>query len=463
MVPKIHAKGCSFKGIARYLLHDKDRATTSDRVAWTATRNLATEDPDLAWKLLAATAMDADRLKAKARVKNTGRKSKDAVLHLTLSWHPDEADELTKEEMLRASEQAIRALGAEDRQALIVAHSDEQQPHAHVVISRVSPEDGRMLSSSNEKLKLSRWAQAYEEERGAVLCEQRAINNAARDRGEYVRGEKDVPRHIYEQHLANDNRPNRAERHRRQREKDRDVGKRQRQTRDRQSAAWAKLMDDHRAKRLGILADQRTQTGRAVALIQKDYRETQWRALHHAQQAETRAFERNETRFLGRMNNRLRALDFRGLIGGANRSEALRKAFNALSSSGERRAWLKRDQERQRERLLAQQRREEAVAARGIREAAKKRLASARVAFQAERASLVLRCSLEDAKIRAEWRQRMNDRQATAEHGLSPGTEPPQAISEMIDAFNEMRRRKQERSQRDRENDPGRGGDARGR
>ncbi|MFN0132759.1 MAG: hypothetical protein ACKVW3_09560 [Phycisphaerales bacterium] len=102
MVPKLHAKGTSFRGAAAYLLHDKNRAKTSNRVAWTETRNLATGDPHVAWKLMAATAMDRERLKRGAGVKNSGRKSGDVVLHRTLSWHPGEKDKLPREEMMRA-------------------------------------------------------------------------------------------------------------------------------------------------------------------------------------------------------------------------------------------------------------------------------------------------------------------------------------------------------------------------
>src|ERR1700753_3939838 len=119
MVPKLHAKGSSFKGAAAYLLHDKERATPDERVAWTETRNLATDNPHTAWKVMAATAMDQQRLKEQAGVKKTGRKSYDAVLHFTLSWHPEEKEGLTREEMTRAANQAIRALKASDHQAII--------------------------------------------------------------------------------------------------------------------------------------------------------------------------------------------------------------------------------------------------------------------------------------------------------------------------------------------------------
>ena len=55
MVPKLHAKGSSFKGAALYLLHDKNRAQTGERVAWTETRNLAVDDPETGWRIMAAT------------------------------------------------------------------------------------------------------------------------------------------------------------------------------------------------------------------------------------------------------------------------------------------------------------------------------------------------------------------------------------------------------------------------
>ena len=142
---------------------------------------------------MCATAMDSDRLKAVAGVSRVGRKQKHHVMHLMLSYSPDEADELTKDEMVRAANGAIRALGAEDHQALIVAHDDEPQPHVHVVINTVSPEDGRLLPAKYSKLKLSRWAQGYEAERGRILCDQRVINNAARDRGVFCPGEERGP------------------------------------------------------------------------------------------------------------------------------------------------------------------------------------------------------------------------------------------------------------------------------
>ena len=171
-------------GAAAYLLHDVGEAEAAERVEWVQTRNLATDDPELAARIMAATAMQADDLKRAAGVKATGRKSNAHVLHFSLAWHEREAEALIPEEMMRAALGAIKALGADDRQALIVAHNDTAHPHVHVLLNRISPEDGRMLSSSKEKLALSKWAEDYERARGEILCQQRAINNAARDRGE---------------------------------------------------------------------------------------------------------------------------------------------------------------------------------------------------------------------------------------------------------------------------------------
>ena len=78
-------------------------------------------------------------------------------------------------------------MGLADRQAVMVAHRDTAQPHVHVVVNRVSVEDGRAAKLGNSYLKLSRWAEGYEREQGHIRCPQRVENNAERDRGEWVR------------------------------------------------------------------------------------------------------------------------------------------------------------------------------------------------------------------------------------------------------------------------------------
>ena len=73
MVPKATKKGRSFKGAALYYLHDKG-ALTDERVAFTHTLNLATDDPHMAARMMAYTAMHQSQIKQAAGEVATGRK-----------------------------------------------------------------------------------------------------------------------------------------------------------------------------------------------------------------------------------------------------------------------------------------------------------------------------------------------------------------------------------------------------
>ena len=61
--------------------------------------------------------------------------------------------------MVEAARESLKALGVEDRQALIVSHNDEPHPHVHVIVNRVSMEDGRAANMRGDHLRLSRWAE----------------------------------------------------------------------------------------------------------------------------------------------------------------------------------------------------------------------------------------------------------------------------------------------------------------
>lgn len=455
MVPKLHAKGRSFRGAALYLLHDKGRAKSSDRVAWTETRNLATDNPQHAWKIMASTALDQARLKNHAGVKNTGRKSADSVLHMTLSWHPEEKPGLSKDEMMRAALGAVRALRADDRQVLFVCHSDEPQPHVHVLINRVSPADGRMLSSSKEKLALSAWAEAYEKERGQVLCEERVVNNAARKRGEYVRGEPDTPRHIHELEAANAHKRDIDRVQRQQKAADFALARKRREQAKRRARAWSHLVESHRSKLAAIRAAHRQDCERARTGVRAALR-PQWTVLLRSQSEQLRAFEANEERFLGRMKNRLSAIDFRSIIRAGQRSQAIGQAFDAIASKGARLEAFKRVQAKDRGILHARQRAEESVRVRALRELRDQRIFDARTAFLAERQSLALIHGLEDAAQRNEWSRRSVDRRAAFERHRSGEDERQQQRPER-ERLSEQLKRAEERGLRPRHNRPRKG------
>jgi hypothetical protein len=417
MIAKIHAKGKSFAGIGRYVLHDKDRAETSERVGFTETRNIAIDDPQLATRIMAATALDQHRLKAEAGVSTKGRRSNDTVLHVTLSWHPDEAESLLPEEQRRAAYAAINALGAADRQALIVSHTDEDQPHVHLVINRVSPEDGRMLSSSKDRIKLSKWAQSYEEERGQILCDERVVNNAARDRGEFVKAEKDDPRHVYEEQVANDNAKDLDSRRRAaalrtaQRNKDREVGRAQRVGRAARRAELRKLEAGYLEGKGELRADLEQRIGTARNRI-RDAMRDQWRQRHHERRAELAAFEKNEGTLTGRMKNRMGGIDWKAMVIGDQKARTIGEAFGGLASRGARLERATKQQDKLDRALKAEQTRREQQAGRLERQQQAAKLAKLREQFIADRAGMRVRHASAEAKERRAWQTRARERTA---------------------------------------------------
>jgi len=183
--------GRSFKGLGLYVLHDK-QANTSERVAFTETVNLPTNNARIAVAHMIDTATHADELKREAGI--PGRKRlEQPVYHYTLSWEVSETP--SQAEQIEAARESLKALGIEDRQALIVAHSDTDNPHVHVVVNRVCPQTGRAANMGNDRLRLSNWAEDYRRARGQEhLCPNRAANNNRRKQGEYVKDTKSLTR-----------------------------------------------------------------------------------------------------------------------------------------------------------------------------------------------------------------------------------------------------------------------------
>ena len=189
MVVKMSSPGRSFGGVADYCLHDPrmpgeaHHPESAERVEWTETRNLATSEGERAARIMAATAEASPDLKHLAGGAATGRKLEKPVCHYSLSWAKDEKPD--RQEMRRAAQESLKALGMERHQALVVSHRDGQ-PHVHVIANRVDPESGKAAGLSRSKLRLSKWAEGYERGQGKIRCPQRERNNARRGQGERV-------------------------------------------------------------------------------------------------------------------------------------------------------------------------------------------------------------------------------------------------------------------------------------
>ena len=181
MISKITSGGCSFKGAFQYYLHDKNKSTR-ERVAWTHTENLLTDDPSKAWRVMSYTAKEAERLKEASGQKMTGRKLAKPVFAYSLSWHPEQ--DPNQEHMLTTARKSLDVLGLSDHEILIIAHRDEPQKHVHVIVNRVHPLTGIAGDTGNSKLKLSDFAREYEIENGKIYCRQREENHQKRTQGE---------------------------------------------------------------------------------------------------------------------------------------------------------------------------------------------------------------------------------------------------------------------------------------
>ncbi|MCP4368100.1 MAG: relaxase/mobilization nuclease domain-containing protein [Deltaproteobacteria bacterium] len=203
MYTRVSKKGTSFKGAALYYLHDDEKATTNKRVAFTRTQNLATDDPEMAWKMMAFTAMNQNEIKKAAGVKATGNKGKSSVYTYFLSWKPSDTfkdkpqPNPTKEEMIEAGLQTLNLLGLHEHESMIIGHNDTAHSHIHIMVNRVHPETGILNTHSKDHNKLSKWAEKHERDRGEILCEARAENNARRLKGEYVKFKEDQTKAEY--------------------------------------------------------------------------------------------------------------------------------------------------------------------------------------------------------------------------------------------------------------------------
>jgi hypothetical protein len=175
MVPNTK-HGASFRGAMLYYLHDKRQEgellrLTDERVAWTATRNCAHDEPELAFAEMIATAEDQQRLKVAAGERLSGRPCEEPVMTISLSWHPSEKPD--RAEIERAADSYLRHMGLDEHQAVYLAHNDTEHAHVHIIVNRVHPERGKVHDDAFSKNRSQIWAAEYEREQGRIWCQER--------------------------------------------------------------------------------------------------------------------------------------------------------------------------------------------------------------------------------------------------------------------------------------------------
>lgn len=144
------SSGRRFGPLATYLAYGRSGVDT-ERVAWTAGRNLGTDDPELAAPLMQATARQSVLVRA-------------PVYHLTISFDRD--DPVTPAQMQAVADRVLNDLGLGEHQALMVAHRDRAHPHVHVMVNRVHPETGVAWERWQDRPKIERTLRAIERELG---------------------------------------------------------------------------------------------------------------------------------------------------------------------------------------------------------------------------------------------------------------------------------------------------------
>ena len=146
MIGKALPFGKGFIGLARYL--EKGAAGEErDRVEWVESRNLPTEDPETAARLMAAHARESVRTQR-------------PVYHLVISADP--GDPVDRASMSRVADTVLRELGLSEHQVLIIAHNDTDHPHMHLVVNRVHPERHRAWENSFDWPKIEKALRAEE-------------------------------------------------------------------------------------------------------------------------------------------------------------------------------------------------------------------------------------------------------------------------------------------------------------
>ena len=170
-----------FAAVGGYVLHDKQGRQTAYRVGFTTTLNMEAQHP---WDAIGQMTASYDRYREKEAHKR-GRKLTKPVFVYSLAWAPDQNP--SQADMMDAARTSLKALRLEGLQTLIIQHTDEPQPHIHVMVNRIELDGSRARNIAYDQLRLSRWAEQYERDHGGIRCEQRVTNNDIRRQGIMVK------------------------------------------------------------------------------------------------------------------------------------------------------------------------------------------------------------------------------------------------------------------------------------
>ncbi|WP_127116253.1 relaxase/mobilization nuclease domain-containing protein [Shimia sediminis] len=342
MNPVEITQGKSFKGLSAYLLHDEKRQgeesrTTSERVGWSQTYNLAGADADQAWRLMLATANSANALKEAAGIKK-GKAVKNTVYHYSINFNPE--DELTPEIQQSAVAESLKALGLDDHQAMAVEHTDKAHNHIHVMVNLIDPANGMSAASpqmgadgkkrsklSNSRRKLSSWAKKFERDNGLIVTEGRLANANKRAQGEKVNAQR-KSRNVHERQKAEKNVKRTMDFMKRQ-QNDRAtvIQEKSAELKEKSRLEWDALKQSYAIEKEAIRA-QMSPTMKAQSAAIKEAHKPEWKTLFRRQQLERYQFHREQKTAVGRIW--YGAMSVRQMVREGKGFKALQAAFSSV-------------------------------------------------------------------------------------------------------------------------------------
>lgn len=102
---------------------------------------LGKEEGTLILKQNLGASNESDRIAMSMQSCADQSKTKTPVYHLIIAWDP--ADHVGHDSMEIVAKRLLKTLNLEEHQAVVVAHSDCDHPHIHIVANRVHPQHGR--------------------------------------------------------------------------------------------------------------------------------------------------------------------------------------------------------------------------------------------------------------------------------------------------------------------------------
>lgn len=140
MVGKI-SMGAGFGGTMRYVLDGDGRNHKQVRV-------LDYEGVDVRMNANGQPSPDAAEVARSFRLQAMlNQEVTKPVIHVTLSWPPEDAPRLSDEEMVSAAKQYMEEMGWTNTQYIIARHLEKDNPHIHIVLNKVDNEGKRLNDS----------------------------------------------------------------------------------------------------------------------------------------------------------------------------------------------------------------------------------------------------------------------------------------------------------------------------